>query len=418
MTISSRRLRRVRAAHRILVAIPLWIAASAFAQESRHDFTLQLDLRYVDTDVVQSFTSGGLGLGRFDEEHQDLQLGRAFLDYRGRLADTLDVHVTLDAYGDADKNPVDVSEAYLEWRPYPASDWRWRAKLGAFYPPISLENRGPGWQSVYSLSSSAINTWLAEEIRIVGSEVNATWAGSRLGKGVDVSVIAAAYGWNDPMGVLIFERGWAIHDRQTSLFGGLPKIFPESTLRHQIEFFHEIDDEAGYYAGVQLNWPERLIVRALHYDNRGDPAASNGLENAWLSRFDSAGLRAEWRQVWTFIAQWMGGDTAVGDSDDGRGFFITEYDSYFALLSHARGRHRVTVRYDDLSTETTRGAQFFNSAQEVDGWMLAYLFEYDAHWQLGIEGLRVDGRLEQRADLGLDPEFREETLQLAIRYTF
>jgi hypothetical protein len=32
--------------------------------------------------------------------------------------------------------------------------------------------------------------------------------------------------------------------------------------------------------------------------------------------------------------------------------------------------------------------------------------------------LRLDGRLEQRAYLGLDPELREETLQLAIRYAF
>jgi hypothetical protein len=114
----------------------------------------------------------------------------------------------------------------------------------------------------------------------------------------------------------------------------------------------------------------------------------------------------------------MAGDTAVGDSPDGRGFFITDYDSYFALLSYARARHRVTVRYDDLLTATPRGAEFFNSAQDVDGWTLAYLFDYDEHWQLGIEGLRLEGRLEQRAYLGLDPKLREETLQLAIRYTF
>jgi hypothetical protein len=403
----------------VLVGVVLMlVSGEPLAQGSRHEFTLQIDVRYVDTDVAQSFTSGGLGLGRFDEDHEDLQLGRAFLDYRGRLAETLDLHFTLDAYGDADKNPVDLSEAYLEWRPYPASNWRWRTKVGAFYPPISLENRGPGWQSVYSLSSAAINTWIAEEIRTVGAEVNATWAGSRLGKGVDVSLIAAVYGWNDPMGVLIFERGWAIHDRQTALFGGLPKTFAESTLRHRIELFHELDDKAGYDAGVQLSWPDRFVVRALHYDNRGDPAATNGLENAWLSRFDSAGVRAEWADAWTFIAQWMAGDTAVGDSPDGKGFLITEFDAYFALLSYAHQRHRLTLRYDDFYTETTRGAQFFNSEQHADGWMLAYLFDYDEHWQLALEGLRVEGELEQRSYLGLDPDLREETLQLAIRYTF
>jgi len=399
------------------VAFALFVTTSG-AQEDNHEFTVQVDLRFVATDVERSFTDGGLGLGRFDQAHEDVQLGRAFLDYRGRLAETLDLQVTLDAYGDADKNPIDLSEVFLEWRPYPSSGWRWRTRLGAFYPPISLENRGPGWQSVYSVSPSAINAWIGEEIRIIGAEVNATWLGSRHGRTVDVSLIAAAYGWNDPMGVVIFERGWAIHDRQTALFGHLPKMFPAGSGRAGLELFHEIDDRAGYYAGVQVSWPERVVLRALHYDNRGDPAAFNGYESAWLSRFDSAGLRIEWPTDWTLILQWMGGDTGVGPSSDGRGLLILDYDSYFALLSRAFGRHRVTLRYDDLDTETVRGAQYFDSYQDADGWMLAYLFDYDEHWQLAVEALQVRGEVEQRTAIGLDEQLRERTLQLALRYTF
>jgi len=394
------------------------VATTGAAQEDRHEFTFQFDVRFVATDIERSFTDGGLGLGRFDQAHEDLQLGRAFLDYRGRLAETLDLQVTLDAYGDADKNPVDVSESFLEWRPYPSSGWRWRTRLGAFYPPISLENRGPGWQSVYSISPSAINTWIGEEIRTIGAEVNATWLGTRLGKAVDISLIAAVYGWNDPMGVVIFQRGWGIHDRQTALFGQLPEMFPMGTTRSGLELFHEIDDRAGYYAGVQVSWPERLVLRALHYDNRGDPGANNGYEYAWLSRFDSAGLRVEWQRDWTLILQWMAGDTAVGASADGRGLIILDYDSYFALLSREFGRHRVTLRYDDLFTQTARGAQFFNGYQDAEGWLLAYLFEFDEHWQLAVEALQVRGELGQRTAIGLDEHLRERTLQLALRYTF
>lgn len=409
--------RRQRLAQLVAAALALLVSA-VHAQEDKHEFHGQVDVRWVATDVERSFTDGGLGLGRFDQGHEDLQFGRGFLDYRGRLAETIDLQVTLDAYGDADKNPIDLSEAFLEWRPYPSAGWRWRTRLGAFYPPISLENRGPGWQSAYSISSSAINTWIAEEIRIIGAEVNATWLGSRLGKTVDVSLIAAAYGWNDPMGVVIFERGWAIHDRQTALFGHLPKMFPEGSGRAGLELFHEIDDRAGYYAGVQVSWPERVVLRAMHYDNRGDPEAFNGYESAWLSRFDSAGLRVEWPSDWTFIVQWMGGDTGVGPSDDGKGLLILDYDSYFVLLSRAFGAHRVTLRFDDLATDTSRGAQFFNSYQDAEGWTLAYLFDFDDHWQLAAEALQVRGELEQRGLIGLDPEFRERTLQLAVRYTF
>jgi hypothetical protein len=403
----------------LLVAAVLFLVESApHAQEDKLEFHAQIDVRMVATDVERSFTDGGLGLGRFDQAHEDLQLGRAFLDFRGRLAETVDLQLTLDAYGDADKNPVDLSEVFLEWRPYPSSGWRWRTRLGAFYPPISLENRGPGWQSAYSISSSAINTWIAEEIRTIGAEVNATWLGSRLGKTVDVSLIAAAYGWNDPMGVVIFERGWAIHDRQTALFGHLPKMFAEGSGRAGLELFHEIDDRAGYYAAVQVSWPDRVVLRAMHYDNRGDPEAVNGYESAWLSRFDSAGLRVEWPNDWTLILQWMGGDTGVGPSDDGKGLIIVDYDSYFALVSRAFGAHRLTLRFDDLATDTSRGAEFFNNYQDAEAWTLAYLFDLDAHWQLAAEALQIRGELEQRGLIGLDPEFRERTLQLAVRYAF
>ena len=409
-------LRQVGAA--LIAAVLACPAASLAGDWSAHELDIQIDIRYIDTDVERSFTHGGLGLARFDEDHDQPQFGRFFLEYRGPLTETIDAHLTIDSYSDHDKNPVDVTEAFLEWRPFPSSVWRWRTRLGAYYPPISLENRDAGWQSAYSLSPAAINTWLGEELRIVGAEAELTWLGSRTGSGVDLSLIGSLYGWNDPLGVQIFERGWAIHDRQTALFGGLPKIFADSTARHQVEFFHEIDDRPGYYLGVQATWPERFELRVLHYDNRGDPAASNGFENAWLTRFDSAGLRFEWRPDWTFIAQWMGGDTAVGPSSDGLGLIRLGYESYFALVSGAFGRHRLTARYDNLSTHTLRGAEYFNGYQDAEGWTLGYSFDVGKHLQLWIEALQVEGELEQRALMGLDTEFRERTVQCAFRFSY
>jgi hypothetical protein len=388
------------------------------AQDDAQSFTAQLDLRLVNTDVKQSYLDGGLGLGRLDEQHDGLQLGRAFLDYSRRFGDTLDAHLTLDTYGDGGKTPLDVTEAFLEWRPYPLDAWRWRVRFGAFYPPLSLENRGPGWQNVYALSSSAINTWIGEELRTIGSEVSATWLGSHSGGLFDLSVIAALYGWNDPAGTLLFDRGWALHDRQTGLFGGLPKVFPESTARQRLELFHEIDHRPGYYAGLQLEAPNRLVIRALHYDNRADPAATNGYESAWLTRFDSLGMRLEFSPDWTFIAQWMKGDTGVGSSSDGRGGIILDFNSYFGLLSRELGKHRLSVRYDDFYTETVRGSDYFDSYQQGQAWTFAYTYTRDDHWQLVAEALRVSSKLEQRNLVGAPEDSIERTLQLALRYTF
>lgn len=402
----------------ILILIGLaWGAIAAAA--SPHEFNLQADLRLVGADTpLTSFVDGGLGLLRFDEEHDGLQLGFLMLDYAGPVTDTVRANVILFVTDDGDKNPVDVTEAFLEWRPVPASEWRWRTKLGAFYPPISLENRGLGWQSVYTLSPSAINTWVGEEIRTIGSEVTLTNAGAGVGRSFDVSAVLGVYGWNDPMGILIRLRGWALHDRQSPLFGRLPKTTGLTFGPDQMEFFAEIDNRPGYYAGGEFTWRDRLVVRALRYDNRGDPGASNGTEYAWLSRFNAFGMRLELPGAWTLIAQRMDGDTAVGPSDDGRGAGIVDFWSDFVLASKAFGRQRFSVRYDRMYLETVRGAAFFDAWQDGHAWTLAYFLDLNERWQVVAEALRNDSRLRQRRLSGLPVAAVEDSVQIAIRYGF
>ena len=43
-------------------------------------------------------------------------------------------------------------------------------KTGAFFPTISLENDDLGWTSPYTLTPSAINSWIGDELRTIGSE--------------------------------------------------------------------------------------------------------------------------------------------------------------------------------------------------------------------------------------------------------
>ena len=45
---------------------------------------------------------------------------------------------------------------------------------------MSLENRASGWESPYTLSYSAINSWLATEVRTLGVEAQLEWLGTRL----------------------------------------------------------------------------------------------------------------------------------------------------------------------------------------------------------------------------------------------
>lgn len=409
---------RARAAFALVTRILVASLCASLARANEHEVFLQADLRAVAVDSpLESFTEGGLGLLRFDEHHDGAQLGRVLLDFAGPIGETFRYTLTASATDDGDRNVLDVTEAFLDWRPYPTSAWRWRARVGAFYAPISLENRAVGWQSIYSLSPSAINTWLGEESRTIGAEVATTWRGAPAGRDFDVTLVGAAYRWNDPFGVLIFERGWGIHDRQSPLFGELPRLFVLEPNNRTLEFFHEIDARTGYYVGAELTWTNDSLIRVLHYDNLGDPNDASTKEPAWRTRFDSFGIRTALPRNLTILAQGMLGETEVGPRGNGRGLFLLEFWSYYVLASQRHGAHRYTLRFDRLYTDTERGAELFYSAQNARAWTLAYQFDLDAHWQLALEAVRIEGTLAQRILHGAAPHATERQVQVAVRWT-
>jgi hypothetical protein len=390
--------------------------------DGTQSFTLSIDLRAVASDGLTSYLEGGGGKLRFDADHDGVRIGRIFLDYRGRLTDTLTARATINTYGDHDNNPVDVTEAYLDWRPFPAHGWRWHAKLGVFYPPVSLENRAAGWSSAYSLSSSAINTWLGEEFRTIGAELTATWLGSQQEAWGDLSLIGGVYEYNDDAGLLLSFRGWSINDRQTPLFGRLhfiPIFFlvppPNAEFRPGFEFFHKIDNRPGYYAGLEWKRADFITLRALHYDNRGDLRKFN-YDFDWLTRYDSLGARVELPRDWTVIGQWLRGDTSVGYIPSGVPQYYLDFDAWFALLSRRTGAHRVTLRYDEFGTDQEAGAGFRNF-DEGKAWTFAWLYDVNRHWQLALESLWIDSQLTGRVQLGEPVSAKERQVQLAVRYT-
>jgi len=416
-----RKFRRTHVCSGALLAMTLFamtLTARAFAIDlGPYAIDLQLDVRGVVVDSpYTSSVHGGLGQLRFDETHDGLRLGRLLANIAGPITDTVRADVTLSGTGDGDKHALDATEAFLEWRPYPRSRLRLRTRAGAFYPPISMENRAVGWQSAYSISASGINTWISEEIRTIGLEQSMTLV-SASRRGFDVGLVAGAYKWNDPAGVLLFQRGWALHDRQSPLFGELPRPFSRTDDDKTIEFFREIDGRIGYYAGGELKYANRHGLRALHYDNRGDPSIRSGKDSAWLTRFNAVGWRSELTTDTTLIVQGLKGDTSVGASADGRGALVVEYWSYFALASQQLGEHRLTARYDRLYTESERGASTFNSNQTAIAWTFAYLWDLNRSWQLALEMLEIRGALQQRSRVGLAPDDVERSWQLAARYS-
>jgi hypothetical protein len=378
------------------------------------DWELSLDMRAVSSDGRTSFLENGQGKLRFDEDHQGIRLGRLRAALDQPLGEVFSAHVEASTWDDDDKNPVDLTEAYVEYRPYPRAGLRSRVRLGAFYPPMSLENRAVGWESPYTITPSAISSWIGEEIRTIGLEGQVDWLGTRLGHSFDLQLTAAVFGWNDPAGTMLAAHGFALHDRQTTLFGRVGAPQPDPAFAKK-ELFHEIDDRAGYYVGAQVRYLDRAVLNLLHYDNRSDPtvAAPEIRDFAWLTEFDAAALRIETGNGWTAMVQALQGCTYIAPG----GYLLEwEFDSESVLLAKRIGVHMIAARYDTFNV-LFKDDPTIGGSEDGNAWAIAYSYDPGKRWRFALEWLQVSSTVPARMELlGEAPFARESKVEFSARY--
>jgi hypothetical protein len=387
----------------------IW-AASGVAYAAA-DWELDLDGRLVNVKGPLPLIDGGLGATRFGGDQSGVRLGRARFALAETFAQVWSIHLDASSWGDHDKIPAGLTEAYLQWRPYPwAAGWRLRVKGGAFYAPISLENRSGGWESPYTLSYSAIDSWIAQEVRTIGAEAQLDWLGTRTGHDFDLELTTGVFGWDDSAGAALANGGFTLTDRQTVLWGrvGKPGVPP----LYGAEPFREMDGNAGVYAGLEGRYLDRLVVRFLRYDNEANPSAVDTVSRtvAWNTTFNSAGARFDGSSGWTAIFQWLDGQTHI--SPDG---FYTQWPfraRYLLVAKRFGERHTISARYDRFEVEG-----------DDDGWQkghaitLAYVFRPGVRWRLTLEWLRVVSTSYNREEYEEGPPAASQTqAQLAIRY--
>jgi hypothetical protein len=388
----------------------LCMLAAAGAHAAQWD--VSVDMRLVGADAPTSYLDGGLGILRYGDNRDGLQLGRARLALSQDLGELFTFKVDASAWGQHDRNPLDVTEAYLQLHPYPLGDWRVRVKLGAFYAPISLENRAEGWESPYTLSSSAMDSWVAQELRTIGTEFKLEWLGTHSGHDFDAGAAFGVYGWNEGAGTALANSGFTITDWQGSLFG---RVGRPNGLTGAIDEYHQFDDHAGTYLGLDVHYLDRITVEGLHYDNRVDPTAEDEVTDSygWHTRFNTAGVRAENESGWTAIVQWMAGTTDVEPEEFGllRWDFVTRY----VLLSKRSGVHTFSARYDDFKVDPEQSYAMGDQAGHA--LTLAYRLEPGTHWRFTLEWVRARGFQANRALLADEAPFATQSaVQLAIRY--
>lgn len=406
-------------------------AATAFASDRHHwalDVTVGVSAASSD---FSPWTEHGLGKLR-NGDGTGLDVTRLFAGYEGRVTPTLTAQLIADYVTDASPG-VDITEAYLQWRPVPRSPLRQQWRLGAFYPPFSLENGARGWASPYTSSFSAINTWLGEEIRPVGLEWSLKRALGPAGSPQELGAFAAGFYGNDPAGTLLFWRGFAIHDRQSRLGDALP--LPPAPIwingqiagygQQSLEPFAELDGRPGWYAGLEWRYARRVLVKVARYDNRADPFAFEDGQWGWDTAFNHIAAQVELPADTGLVAQWMTGrtywlmaTTATGMTTPATELVDDRFDAMFLLLTRRLGdAHRLSLRYDDFEYVREPDSVFDSG----HAWTIGYRYDPGGKVAVSLEWSTIESerdlwtgfydapRAVTEQQLRLDLSFRTST---------
>jgi hypothetical protein len=416
----------LRAGVRLFLAAALASTAAAQSEPANYALDAGIDVSYINANGHPSWLYGSGGKLRYDNDHDGLLLSRGWVDYDYRIADTLTASVIAELYVEDFSSALGLTEAFLEWRPLPRSANRYRLKFGAFYPRVSLENSDPGWSSPYTLSSSAINTWVGEELRAYGAELSVSRRPAALGGLHTFSVHASMFYNNDTAGGLIAWKGWSLHDRQSRLsdevpLPPIPLIQPGMWWDEQDPFITpilEIDDTYGYYVDGEWSISNRFLVRATHYDNRTDPFGYEDGQFAWETSFNQLGVKATLPGDIGLIGQWMHGYTVWGRVTDGLHAVDNGFDSHFVLLTRAFDRHRVSLRYDDFEIIDKDQTPLDDNAENGHAWTVSYRYDVNKNFTLAAEWLEITSHRPAWAYFNLAEQKSERQLQLTLRMRF
>jgi hypothetical protein len=404
-------------ARRIACALLASLSLAAHGQAVQlHGFVDLRGIAYRGDD--DRWLDGGLGKARTDAANDGPTAAGALV---AEWQPTPSLFATASAqYVPEARRPLDLIDASLRWRPVSTTRWRGALKAGLFFAPISLENDSLGWTSPWTLTPSAIDTWVGEELRTLGVEARLERRASR----GTFAAGGALFEKNDPAGELLAARGWAMHDLVSGLDGSLREPDASTGDLHAtapVRFrpMLEIDHRVGAYAFADWRTPADDRITVLAYDNRAD--ASRDVDYAarelyaWRTRFWSAGAQRRVGDV-LLLAQAMRGSTAIAPAPGWRS--DTRFAAGYLLAALDRGAWRPAARIDLFQTARTPDGGAATGDEHGHAFTAALGWRPRDDLRITGEWLRIDSVRAQRLLEGRAARQRETQLQASVRWFF
>lgn len=305
------------------------------------------ETRFAQTSQARSWLEGGPGKLRYGGKDVDangsgdrgstlftVPKASLLLDVPVLKAGELHLHLDLDADNDLRESRIGVIEAFGAFE-RSFEPWAARLRVGALIPPVSLEHPEPGWTTRYTVTPSAIASWIGEEVRAFGPEAAIEFSGAEHAARATASVFSGS----DMSGHLLLYRGWALHDYTADLSA----VYSPGGVRTRP--FRELDGRPGFYGRAEARLFNDLVrLTGGYWDNNGDldagVADGAAILWTWQTRFWDTGAQLDWRRL-TLIAQFMRGESA--------NLVCSRWDwqAAFALASYRlAGSLRASARYD------------------------------------------------------------------------
>lgn len=301
---------------------------------------------------------------------------------------------------------------------------RFHLRAGQFFLPTSRENKGDLWSSPYTVNFSAINTWIGQEVRPIGVDLewrHTTPAFHSLTLG------ATAFQGNDTMGTLLAWRGWSIGNRLPVFdelvplppLWSLPVFIPDQNREGSTPFRSDMDGRTGWAARARIGLTDRASIQVTRVDNRGDHELY-GDEYAWKTYFTLVGLEIGHTESTVLAAEAIHGYTAMGPFLaflPGRPV-IADFSSAYAMLSHKRGRNRLTGRLEIFGLENEDNGRGEDPTEDGRAWTVSWLYDLTNHVRTALEFTQVTGDSNLALESGFDPDTSARSLLVEVRYSF
>jgi hypothetical protein len=319
-----------------------------------------------------------------------------------------------------------LSECFLRWEQSFGAIHVVSCRLGVFLPASSMENIDSLWYSPYTLTWSTLNSWIADEIRLTGLELN--WQVDAT-TDLQFGAGAAVFSGNDAAGTLLAWRGWSMGHRLSGIGETLPlppmqaledgQMFQAQDDAGTTPIESDLDDKPGWYGQLFCLSRSLGLLQLSSYDNKGDRLLYAD-EYSWRTRYLSAGFSSEPIANVDVLGEFMQGDTGMGPID--RPHVQVDFESWYLMVSTRWNRWRVSTRYESFSTtdiDRTRVALNADPNDEAgQAWTLAILYELNDHWRLGAEWVDMEVRRDEDLTEGSEGSADSQLVQLELTARF